>query len=70
MGGIGPMSPQLSAPSLSVNSPALILTKNSGVFLAKIAQNRLKLAKIGLELAKKWLKSAKNGQVGRFSFHS
>ena len=27
---------------LSVNSPALILSKNSGVFLAKIGYNRLK----------------------------
>ena len=27
---------ELISPSLSVNSPALILSKNSGVFLAKI----------------------------------
>ena len=41
---------------LSVNSPALILSKNSGVFSAKnrlkSAQNWLKLAKFGSRLAK------------------
>ena len=34
---------------LSVNSPALILSKNSGVFLAKVGS---KSAKIGSKLAK------------------
>ena len=54
---------------LSVKSPALILSKNSGVFLAKIgsklakigsksAQNRLKSAHDWLKSAQNWLKSA------------
>ena len=41
--------------NLSVNSPALILSKNSGLFLAKIgsksAQNQLKSAQNWLKLA-------------------
>ena len=46
---------------LSVNSPALILSKNSGVYWLKSAQNRLKSAQNWLELAQNWLILAKIG---------
>ena len=47
---------------LSVNSPALILSKNSGVFLVKLAKIGSKSAEIGwiwLKSDQNWLKSAK-----------
>ena len=59
----GDQTPQLHVLFLSVNSPTLILSKNSGVSLAKFGsksvKNRLKLATIWLKIDQNWLKSAK-----------